>query len=652
MISIQKRKRVIIRLLLCVLMMLLAFGTFSFAQGKRYQSSSAWSFGVMADTQWTLGRPGYSPAVFGSAGTPGYTFMAEDNPNFISESIAKQIRQAMIDHEVKFVFQMGDDSNWAGEAANATNAANVHDLYDAGIGYFPMRGNHATYGWMVGDFVDSEFFSFDPTGDINIANWKSNWPQTQGLANTFGATNFSSPAMLIPYDLTGEYENMEPEENEDLVGLSYSFDYGTAGNKARFLVMDVEQTQWIWVESTPYSEAYAPAQQQQWISERFNKNTRGTEHAFILSHRQSMGQNHKESYFQSFDPNPWYASLYDNDVKYHITAHDHIYNRSKVSSPDLQSSITQIISEAGSTKYYSPGELPEDQALRETQLAQELNNVGYYVYTVDGPRVTVNYYSDEDGALQSDYCYPYGKAGINAAGNPGSCSERRMGRSNSPEVMGTWETPTFNFVKKDSFGYSLNGQEFLVGQGESYTVVQDTYNNTTAKILAGTNENDETDATPLVIDDNETPEDESDDVVTSAPRPFSKAVNTGWTAKPADTRLKTPIFSLWGMTAFDTEQTDTYVLSISFDMTKDLYIKGGGIGIAALDVNNNWVNAVNLNFGGTKQFVLGPYQSSYGLGTYGIDYTTRTAWAVLNYNADFVVMDGVEQVVRKYWRIR
>ena len=51
----------------------------------------------------------------------------------------------------------------------------------------------------------------------------------------------------------------------------------------------------------------------------------------------------------------------------------------------------------------------------------------------------------------------------------------------------------------------------------------------------------------------------------------------------------------------------------------------------------NWVNAVDFNIGGTKQFVLGPWNASYGLGTYGVDQKTKTAWAVINYQGDFAV---------------
>ena len=32
------------------------------------------------------------------------------------------------------------------------------------------------------------------------------------------------------------------------------------------------------------------------------------------------------------------------------------------------------------------------------------------------------------------------------------------------------------------------------------------------------------------------------------------------------------------------------------------------------------------------------------MGTYGVDPRSKTAWAVLNYNADFAVADGIERV--------
>jgi hypothetical protein len=45
----------------------------------------------------------------------------------------------------------------------------------------------------------------------------------------------------------------------------------------------------------------------------------------------------------------------------------------------------------------------------------------------------------------------------------------------------------------------------------------------------------------------------------------------------------------------------------------------GLIGLCRQDNDGYWVNAVDLNTGGIKHFLLGPWHSSYGLGTYGID---------------------------------
>jgi hypothetical protein len=36
-------------------------------------------------------------------------------------------------------------------------------------------------------------------------------------------------------------------------------------------------------------------------------------------------------------------------------------------------------------------------------------------------------------------------------------------------------------------------------------------------------------------------------------------------------------------------------------------------------------------------FVLGPWNASYPLGVYGLDLSTHTAWAVINYNGEFAV---------------
>ena len=87
----------------------------------------------------------------------------------------------------------------------------------------------------------------------------------------------------------------------------------------------------------------------------------------------------------------------------------------------------------------------------------------------------------------------------------------------------------------------------------------------------------------------------------------------------------------------NTNLTDTYVLSMTYKPGHSEHLGNGGFGLATKDAHGNWVNAVDHNIGGTKKFVKGPWKVGYALGTYGVDESTKTAWAVINYNGDFAV---------------
>jgi hypothetical protein len=669
----------------------LVFTSVSFAAGGGRYEVDPWSFGVMADTQWTVDEDPEGA-----------------NPEYVSAALASAIEDEFIDNGVKFVIQVGDITDRAGDAGMAARAAAAQPLFDAGIGFFPLRGNHETYGYLYGR---------DPEWVVNVPGYKAAFPQTQNISNTFGATNFSWPSST----------------DDILKGLSYSFDYGDEGNNARFVIVDVEATKfsisevdkdsaaqqyvpqygeawyylgWVVYKATadvpggsipegayfrisstgsPSTNFYGyeatwpfetylakvkydiagteiwPGMQQEWISAQLDKNTRGTEHAFVLSHRGLMGTNHADGFFGSSPAsktptqNVFYANLAENGVRYMLSGHDHLHNRAIVKSPDGLNEVQQIIHMAGSTKFYGPNSLDSfsNTKQRETQIAQDLYNVGYYIYTIDGPRVNVDYYADATGNFEG-----------------GSNGELY------PDGTGSLIMPDLDFIKKESFGYSNNGKQFVIPQGASYTVIEDTFGATKAKIIAGTNNSTTTDETPYKVDDNSTPDDPSDDIVVSAPRALTKVVNTGWVADPDDQTtphrkhfwnrywkkspwnrfwhkwyknvvkndLKSDIFSIWGMSEIgEADKTDQYVLSMKFDFNLMTLLGNGNIGIATY-VDGKWKNAVNENFGGKKRFVLGPYNSKYGLGTYGIDPKTKTAWAVLNYNADFAVAGGINTV--------
>jgi hypothetical protein len=223
---------------------------------------------------------------------------------------------------------------------------------------------------------------------------------------------------------------------------------------------------------------------------------------------------------------------------------------------------------------------------RQTPISQELHAIGYYIVTVDGQRVTVDYYAVPSGQV----------GGL---------------IQTTPSLTGNWQ-------KRETFGYSLNGQEFLLAESQFYTNVEDNFRGTDARILSGSNGNTAKDGSG---------------------RLFSKAVDTGWSPKTHDTA--SDILSLWGMaSSLGSDETDVYTLSMSYDphsgvMQKEL--QSGLFGLATKDANGDWINAVVKNFGGAAKFVFGPWNPNYGLGTYGVDPSTHTAWAVINYNSDFAV---------------
>jgi hypothetical protein len=65
--------------------------------------------------------------------------------------------------------------------------------------------------------------------------------------------------------------------------------------------------------------------------------------------------------------------------------------------------------------------------------------------------------------------------------------------------------------------------------------------------------------------------------------------------------------------------------------------------LAVLTAAGTFTNAVNQNSGGTPAPVTGPWSASgnYPLGTYGVDTTSNTVWAVLNYNGRFAIVPNV-----------
>ena len=90
-------------------------------------ATQPWSFGIEADTQWTVADDG-------------------KNPNTCSVDIVKQLDQQFIDKGVKFVVEVGDLCDNGTVAGEDTRAVFAQELYNAGIGFYPLVGNHDDSG--------------------------------------------------------------------------------------------------------------------------------------------------------------------------------------------------------------------------------------------------------------------------------------------------------------------------------------------------------------------------------------------------------------------------------------------------------------------------------------------------------------------------
>jgi Calcineurin-like phosphoesterase len=574
----------------CIRRLLLA-GLFNIALVSA-SSAQSWKFGVMADTQWGMPDDG-------------------KNPSSCAVDIVKVLNKQFIGKKVKFVIEVGDLVDKIGDKKTGTTAesiANAEDvraafaqeLYSAGIGFFPVRGNHDSHRLSGAEFkriypqTQNGTMNATPANVFSVPNPDAAtqpFPKQEGSPFTMG-TNFSTPDPKVT-------------KNLDWSGLTYSFDY----NNARFVLVD---------QFAPLNakEGERPdltlEQQVPWISETLAGKPAGG-HAFVFGHKGIISENHVDTLFgndpteEALSQNAFITAMYKNGVRYYIQGHDHMHNRALVSvttgtpTDGVSPRVENIISSSDSDKFYRPNVPSNDEKYnvavfghpREAEVSQDLRRIGFYIYTVDGPRVTGEYY-----AAQVPNAAPNAKCKT----DPDMC-----------EFM-IQTTPDLTFVKAETFGYSLNGKEFLVCQegqdkcNSSYTQVSDTYNGTTAKILSGDNGSKTQDRNK---------------------RPFLKTVDTGWTDKDSD--VASNILTLWGMTDLNSNQTDVYTLSLT-----DKSVGKGAFGLASKS-KGKWINAVDKNQGGTKKYVAGPWKKGYGLGTYGFDAKTNTAWAVINYNGAFEV---------------
>ncbi|HTP11863.1 MAG TPA: metallophosphoesterase [Anaerolineae bacterium] len=539
-----------------------------------------WSFGVISDTQWTVADDGF-------------------NPNTMAANAITQIDQQFVKAGVKFVIAVGDTVD-VGSAANiGARALYAQQLYNAGIGFYPLRGNHEAAETPPDLTSGAEMLHAFPQIGTGVNNNTPSDITTALITPTADLAN-NPPAARTGVTFTVGTNFTEPTAvNTANNSVSYAFQYGNA----TFMLLDQFDVTGNYYNSTIPN-------QQDWISTTLASRPANT-HAFVFAHKNLLGGNHKDNLFGgpvvSSDPgdgsgvvtatltitqlnqltakqaaeNNFVATMQANKVDYVITGHDHHHYVSLVTSPDGNSKVRQIIGQSDSSKYYTP---VTPFSSNDTPVQQDLFKVGYYIYTIDGPRVTVDYYAD-------------------AIGTNGTYGGK------------------FNFVKVSSLHYSLNGKEKFVAQKGSYVMTDDTtaaaalepgFKGTVMNIVAGTN---------------------NGIAMTNYGKAVVNDVTTAWQTSTSSF-LYSDILSLNGMAdALGGVNTDPFVLSLTYTGTLPV-----NSGIMTRNANGVWINVAERSFGAVPQFISGPWQPTYTkVGTYGIDPATHTAWAVLNITGDFVV---------------
>jgi len=459
-----------------------------------------------------------------------------NNVNSVAVNQAKACNDQFVKAGVDFVVQVGDLGDNGSVASLQTRLAANSALNSAGIAFYGLRGNH----------------------------------EDNSACQTYFNSNY------IPTSSTAANVTVD-------AGTS---NYSVTHKGAKIVLLDI-----LTADSTG-----AMDQATTWMGGQLA----AADHtqAFVFDHKNLLGQNHKDNAFGGGnDANPtqqnaFISTLANNNVKYAISGHDHMDYRSVVTSPDGTAKVQEIITASDSYKYYTPSTpfSPRDQPL-----AEQLNKTGYYIYTVDGPRVTGKYYATTP------------QSNGDVAANP------------------VW-------TLTDKYGYSLNGTSKLVAQGGSYKLThsiaagtsygENGYAGTTMNILSGTNGS-------------------SLKTVDSALRPLTKDLEIGWAARAnGPAKAQSDVLTLWGMSDLgNVDKTDTFALSLSFAASGISADALSSYFIASKDANGNWINSVDLNTGGTKNFIIGAYSNTYTLGTYGIDAATNTAWAIVNQTGgDFVVI--------------
>jgi len=531
-----------------------------------------WKFGVITDTQWPTDADSL-------------------NPNSVAVGVINQINKEMIKHKVKFVAAVGDLTDLAGSSPTAaidldTRALYVQELYNNGIGFFPLRGNHES-----SNYAAKEFLRVFPQTRSGV---QDSLPLASLDASIWKDSSFIHPALrpatATPFTIGSGFTTPS-----GMKSLSYAFKV----NNATFVLLD----QFLNSDSVTTTVK----SQQTWIDSVLSHRDAGS-HAFVFSHKGLLMGDHTDNLVNdtvngdSAAINAFISSLQANKTNILFSGHDHMHEYSLVKNTTGTAAVHQLITGSASYKFYTPstGANANDSSSsatsnttrygisRQVPAQQELYAVSYYIVTIDSNNVSIDYYSVNSGASKAS-------------------SVLTM----TPALTGNWRW-------RSRFGSSLSGKEFVINQGDAFTAVADTFSGTSVKILGGINTAKDTNLQG---------------------RHFRKLVNTGWSSVDSLKGQASRILSLWGLEAtLGSDTTAPFAISLSYDSTKAVKdsLLAGKIQLLSRDTLGTWSLAAARSKT-TPTFAARAWASTDTLGAYGVDTATHTVWAVVNHGGDYAV---------------
>ncbi|WP_457136199.1 metallophosphoesterase [Methylobacillus pratensis] len=311
------------------------------------------------------------------------------------------------------------------------------------------------------------------------------------------------------------------------------------------------------------------------------------DHMFVYAHEPFFGRAREGVLGDSPLRMQVLNQLSENGVDAYFSGHDHQYSRSAaVDGQDVL--LHHIVAGSNAEKYYR---FENEFNVGEEVGAVLVNNeVGYSVVDINGPFVTFTHYSATPPA--------------------------------SSDFSEAWE-PEWRVADRTTF--STNGKSYAVNVGESYAGLKSAivegngFVGTKAEILAGQNLDGRSVTT-------------EPDSGTGITQQLGNIVNFGWVARTDG--LYSDILYLGGMDDQLDGVADPFVLTLSYG--EDIAIDEALLRLV-YQLDGQWVLAVDANTEGTARFVIGAWQASYGLGTYGVDTANNLVWAVIDRNGQFAV---------------